>query len=294
VKAIQARWQENAKAMPLPQRDERALWEEFRTACDAVFKLRQDQRSEADNRRQGARRALEDIAAELERLAQASDKGDEVIRRELRDLQARWKTQASGSDPALRGAEARYRHALGAVESLLRSRARSREAAAWDSLGLKEQLCERLDAAVQSESDPEQAGSQAETAHAQWSELPKLPGACEQKMNARFEAALRALGDAGAAARHREQMGRAAAERSEDLLALELLLGLDTPPELNAERLALQVKQLRDRFKNAVSASAQDPGERLCELCARPGVLAARDRARLQRIFAAMGRRGRR
>jgi len=36
VRAIQARWQERAKAMPLPQRDERPLWEAFRAACDAV------------------------------------------------------------------------------------------------------------------------------------------------------------------------------------------------------------------------------------------------------------------
>jgi hypothetical protein len=293
VKAIQTRWQENAKAMPLPQRDERALWDEFRAACDAVFKLRHDKRSEADGRKQETRRALEDVAAELDRLAQASDKSDDVIRRELRDLQARWRSQAGGSDPALRGVEARYRHALAAVEALLRSRARSREAAAWDTLALKEQLCERLDALLHDEVDPDEAGRQAEAARAQWAELPKLAGACEQKINARLETVVQALGDAQAAAEHRSRSTQMASQRREDLLALELLLGLDTPPELHAERLALQVKQLRDRFKNAVSAAAQDPGERLCELCARPGVLEARDRARLQRVFAAMGRRAR-
>jgi hypothetical protein len=293
VKAIQARWQETAKSMPLPQRDERSLWEEFRAACDAVFKARHDKRSEADSRKQEARRALDDIAAELDRLAQASDKSDEQIRRELRDIQTRWRSQAGGSDPALRGAEARYRHALGAVEALLRARARSREAAAWDTLALKEQLCERLDALLHTGEDSDEAGRQAEAARAQWSELPKLAGGCEQKMNARLEAVVRALGDTQAAADYRQRMAQAASQRREDLLALELLLGLDTPAELHAERLALQVKQLRDRFKNAVSASAQDPGERLCELCAQPGVLDVRDRARLQRIFAAMGRRGR-
>ena len=293
VKAIQARWQENAKAMPLPQRDERALWEEFRAACDAVFKARNDKRSEADGRKQEARRALEDIAAELDRLAQASDKSDELIRRELRELQARWKSQAGGSDPALRGLEARYRHALGAVEALLRSRARSRETAAWDTLALKEQLCEQLDGLLQTGFDADEAARQVEAARAQWSELPKLSGTCEQKMNARLEAALRALGDAALAGDYGKRLTQAASQRLEDLLALELLLGLDTPPELQAERLALQVKQLRDRFKNAVSAASQDPGERLCDLCAQAGVFEARDRARLQRVFAAMGRRGR-
>jgi hypothetical protein len=40
VKAIQAKWQDGSQGDPLPQRDERALWEEFRAACDAVFTAR--------------------------------------------------------------------------------------------------------------------------------------------------------------------------------------------------------------------------------------------------------------
>ena len=294
VKAIQARWQEHAKANPLPQREERTLWEEFRAACDAVFKQRQDKRSEADGRKQEERQALEGVVADMERLAQASDKADEAIRREMRDLQARWKTLAPGSDPALRGTEARLRHALGAIEALLRSRARSREAAAWDTLAAKEQLCERLEILLQGELDPDQAGREAEALSEQWSALPKLAGTCEQKMNGRRDALLWAVRDAAAASDYRKRSAQAQAQRREDLLALELLLGLDTPPELQAERLALQVKQLRDRFKNSVSASAQDPGERLCDWCASPGVLDTRERARAQRVFAAMGRRGKR
>lgn len=293
VKAIQTRWQETAKAMPLPQRDERALWEEFRAACDAVFKLRQDKRSEADGRKHEARRALEEIAAALEHLAHASDKSDETIRRELREQQARWKSQAGGSDTALRGLEARYRHALGAVEALLRARVRSREAAAWDTLALEEQLCERLDALLQTPFDPATAAPEADAVRMQWNERTPHPGACAQKMSARFDAAFAALADAAVAQGYRKRLSQTASQRLEGLLALELLLGLDTPPELQAERLALQVKQLRDRFQNSVSTAAQDPGERLCDLCAQPGVFEPRDRARLQRVFAAMGRRGR-
>jgi len=112
-------------------------------------------------------------------------------------------------------------------------------------------------------------------------------------MGARFDAAFAALADAAVAQGYRKRLSQTASQRLEGLLALELLLGLDTPPELQAERLALQVKQLRDRFQNSVSTAAQDPGERLCDLCAQPGVFEPRDRARLQRVFAAMGRRGR-
>jgi hypothetical protein len=109
VKAIQARWQEQAKALPLPQRDEKSLWEEFRAACDAVFKLRQEKRSESDQRRHEARRGLDEIVNELDALGRAADKSDEDIRRQMRQLQERWRAQPSSADAAWRSAESRYR-----------------------------------------------------------------------------------------------------------------------------------------------------------------------------------------
>jgi hypothetical protein len=293
VKAIQARWQEHAKAHPLPQRDERALWEAFRAACDAVFKLRHEKRAAADERKHAGRRALEDIAAELERLGQAADKNDEALRRELRELQARWKSQAGSSDPALRGVEGRYRHAVAGVEALLRARARSRDAAHWDALAAKEQLCERLERMLQTGPDAETARIETEAVTEQWSALPKLPGTCEQKILTRRDALMRALSDGSAGAAYLGQSAAAAPQRRAALLALELALGLDTPPELQADRLALQVQQLRERFRSAPGGAAQDPGERLCDFCAMPGVLDTPERARAQRVFAAIARRGR-
>ena len=87
IKALQAKWQEQAKAMSLAQRDERALWEQFRAACDAVFAARHSKRKEEDGRKHENRRALEDICAELERLATAQDTSDQDIRRLARELQ---------------------------------------------------------------------------------------------------------------------------------------------------------------------------------------------------------------
>ena len=81
VKAIQARWQEQAKALSLAQRDERALWEQFRAACDAVFNARQAKRKEEDDRKHEHRRALEELCAQLEQLARRADKDDQEMRR---------------------------------------------------------------------------------------------------------------------------------------------------------------------------------------------------------------------
>jgi len=96
VKAIQARWQVEAKATPLAHRDERALWEAFRAACDAVFEARHAKRKEEDERKHGNRRALEEICVQLEALANVADKDDAEVRRALREAQDQWRKLLAG------------------------------------------------------------------------------------------------------------------------------------------------------------------------------------------------------
>jgi len=290
VKAIQAKWQEHAKAITLAQRDERALWEQFRTACDAVFKARHDKRSADDARKQAGRRTLEDLCVQLEQLTKDTGSSDQDLRRRSRELQDQWRKQLPPKDPALRDLEARFRKAVAGVDTALAIRVRSRQSAVWDTLAAKERLCEELDKQVLAGDQPGDPGEHSAAAEAQWSALEPLPPGWEKKMLARRDAALRALADPGAAVEYVKRIDKAAAGRQEALLELELLLGLESPPELQSQRLALQVKQLRDRFKSAVTVSAESAGERLSDWCAQSGVVDARDRARCERVFAAIKR----
>ncbi|MBI2317157.1 MAG: DUF349 domain-containing protein [Betaproteobacteria bacterium] len=284
VKAIQARWQEQAKLLPLAQRDERSLWEKFRAACDAIFEARQSKRKEEDERKIESRRALEELCDKLEQLGQAAERDDQDVRRASRELQEQWKKQAAGLDSPVRELEARFAKAKTAVESMLSQRARSREAALWQTLAAKEHLCEQLDGLVLSGGG---AGEALEQTEARWSALPALPPAWETKLIARRDAALHALADGAANGAYRGQIEQGAESRRERLLELELLLGLDSPAELHRQRLALQVKQLRARFKSAQPATGgEGAGERLLAWCAQPGVADAPDRGRCERIFA--------
>ena len=288
VKAIQGRWQDQAKALSLAQRDERALWEEFRAACDAVFEARQSKRKEEDGRKHESRRALEEICTQLEQLAQSTDQDDQGIRRTLRDLQEQWKKKSGGADSVPHGIESRFRNAKSAVEALLSSRVRSREAAVWRTLAAKEHLCEELDSLVHSTEATADVAAQSGATHEQWTALPVLPTAWESKMIARRDAALRALSEPVAAGDYVVRIEQGTKSRREALLELEMTLGLESPAEFQALRLALQVKQLRDRFQGAATNTAATAGERLLEWCAQPGIVDARDRQRCERVFAAM------
>jgi HD-GYP domain-containing protein (c-di-GMP phosphodiesterase class II) len=287
VKSLQALWQELAKTVTLLQRDERALWEQFRAACDAVFSARTAKRKEEDGRKHEQRRSLEELCARLEQAAAAAaDKTDQDLRRVARELQDAWRAQSGRLDPSLQGVESRFRHAKAAIDTVLTGRSRSREAAVWQTLAAKEQLCEELDRRVLA-SDTVEGGPLADP---RWDELPALPPAWEKKIAARRDAALRALAEPTAAGAHRARIERGGAARADALLELEMALGLDSPAELQAQRLALQVRQLRDRFQGAASSTANAPGERLLAWCAEPGVADPRDRERLRRILSAIER----
>ena len=294
VKAIQARWQLEAKGLPLAQRDERALWKQFRAACDAVFEARHSKRKEEDGRKSEHRHALQELCAQLEQLARAADKEDQELRNALRDVQEQWKNKAGASGPDLRDLESRLRKAKEGVEALLSSRARAREAAVWQTLAAKERLCEELDTllSAQAASAPQPDARQALAAAVQerWATLPALPAAWEKKLLARRDAALAALADADAAAKYQARMAQGAAARREGLLELELLLGMDSPPEFQPQRLALQVKKLKERFSSAASSAAASAGERLLAWCAQAGVADALDRERCARILARVER----
>jgi len=285
IKAIQARWQVHAKGMSLAQRDERALWKQFRASCDAVFDARQNKRKEEDGRKNEHRQALQELCAQAEQLASMADKNDQEIRQALRDLHERWKQQLGAADPGLRDLEARFGKAKAAVDAMLSARTRSREAAVWQTLAAKEGLCEELDRLVRDGSAGDVV-AQAAAVQERWAALPAMSAAWEKKMLARREAALAALSEEAAVGKYRARMEQGAGARREALLELELLLGMDSPPELQQSRLALQVKKLKDRFSSAASSGALSAAERLVAWCEQPGVADALDRQRCERILA--------
>ncbi len=283
VKTLQAKWQEQAKALSLLQRDERPLWEQFRAACDAVFAARDAKRKEQAGAKQQGRRELEELCVQLEALAAATDRSDQDIRKAARELAEQWRRQRGGPDPALRGVETRFKKAQTEVDAMLSERSRAQKAAVWTTLAAKENLCEELDDLARAGNATPDAVSASQE---KWFALPALPDAWEKQMLARRDAALRALADPAQAAEYAARIEQGDGTRRERQQEHEHALGHDSPAEFQPQRLALQVKQQRDRFKNETTTGANTPAERLLAWCAEAGVADTADRQRLQRIFA--------
>ena len=294
VKAAQARWQEQAKANPLPQRDDRALWERFRAACDAVFESRKTERKKEDEQKHEGRRALDALLERLSQLANSSE-DEGAVRRALRDIESEWqiaKRQVPSRDPALGSFDGKFKAAKSGVDAMLTSRTRERQAAVWQTLAAKEQLCEALEQMVLDASDESVDSGKIAQSGERWAALPALTGAWEQKLAGRRDAAIRALEGNGANA-YRTRIERSSTARREALLELELSLGLAPPAELEAARRALQLQQLKARFGGASAAPAPSgaPSDRLVAWSAEPGIISPSDRERTERIFAAVAKR---
>ena len=285
ARSLQARWTEHAKAHPLAGRDERVLWERFRAACNAVFEARDSQRKEVDSLRREQRRAFDQLCEEAEQLSRAAETEEAEIRRQLRELQNRWK-DAVAANPVPPALDSRFRAARSAVEGMLGARSRGKEAAVWQALLAKAGLCEELDAALTAEPP---APADAESLRSRWDALPALPAAWEQKMAARRDQALAAFDSDDARYDQLDRIDDGVALRRDALLELELALGLPSPAELTKERLAVQVKQLRSRFKTA--AGGGSAADILLEWCATAGVADARDRGRCEKIVESLQRR---
>jgi Domain of Unknown Function (DUF349) len=289
IKDLQARWQAHAKTVVLLQRDERALWERFRTACKAAFDARSGSRKVEDERKQGQRKALEDLCQQLETLAHATDAEEAEVRRVQREVQDQWRKAAAEGGPVPAGLESRFKTARTGVEELLRGRSRRLEAAVWQARLAKERLCEELDILVLQEGATDAAA--ADRIGQRWAELAPLSPDWESRLAGRRDAALRALADDDARYDLAERIGGCAPERRDALLELELMLGIPSPADLQAQRLAVQVKELRDRFKRTTSGGAASGPDLLLKWCSLPGVAEPRDRQRCEKIIAGLERR---
>ena len=275
VKRLQAQWQTVARTMPLPRRDENALWVAFKAATDAIFAARDAGRAAREtelNARSAAREAIIERLAALQSVNAAAD-----IRRALSEADAAWRGAPEVAKPQAGRLDSRYRAARDAATRRIGELAANAAQARYDALLAAMELCRERE--VAQESGGAGPGEPAPDLEARWQALDQLPEAWKTRLEARF--------------RGNEKPGRAPGASLPDiLLKLEDACGIDSPAEFSAARHGLKLLALKAAMEDrrAVVISPADIERWMLDAAAAP-LPDEVSRERLVKIIAAVRRR---
>jgi hypothetical protein len=284
LKALQDKWQELAKALPLERRAEQALWQRFRAACDDIFAKRKETAHAADHERREHLHAREALCAALETavVPEGDDKSRTAfINHLLRDTRAAW--NATGPVPRASEAkiEQRYQAAVAGVQAQADAIAERAGAAQANALRDKLRLAQALETALVEGDASVDAAAWSE----RWSALPPLDTQYERSLQQRFAAAQAALGEGAAA--YVQQLQASQARLLEEVLRLEIVAGVDSGAEFARDRLKMQVEVLQSSLKSGQKPLTQV--SQLMQLCAIAAVTDARTASRIETLLRRIG-----
>jgi hypothetical protein len=265
VRALQAQWQAHAKALPLPRREENALWTSFKAATDAVFTARDAARTAREAEQNAPIQAREAIIDALFALPADSKAPD--VKRALATADAAWRSSPRIHGPQAAKLEARFRAARDAANKRLRDLADQAAQAKFDALLAAIRLCEEREAAGEASPDLE----------SRWTAPTDLPAPWKTAVESRW-------------------LGKSTAKPEalpDTLLQLEAALSIESPAQFAAARQRLKLLALKTAMEDR-RAAASTPAD--IERWLVSAVSTARadelSQKRLEKIIAAIRVRG--
>ena len=242
VRELQASWRDLGTTARVR---EQALWQDFRAACGEVMNQRYQKRSEESQLQQDQFRQIAELCRKAEKLSQRRGASLNTAEEEFQAIVQAWK-EAAVEDSHL---QSRFSRACRQFEQRMRAgrheqaRALRREQAQAriDAFQQKAALCSQIEQAAGQK--PDEAQAKVDEARQRWDELAELDRNTEKALLGRFEAACKILLE-GPGGNRKEQ--EAESLQAVDLLCvrLEVLAGLDSPPESAKTRRQYQVSRL--------------------------------------------------
>ncbi len=239
AKRAQAEWHPTVQA---PPRQEQALWKEFRAVCDAVFARRQNEQQAADTERQANLSRRLELCAEIEVLATLDHEQLASAQARLQAAQQEWDTIGAPPKAEQRALNQRFEAAIRQFARHERFLRHTGTRESFKNLHARSRVCARLErllalAPVDAELLVQDRDS--------WQALLPLPDALMESIQHRFDAAARALTEAP----ERAPALIAALEQNLErkriwCLCMEIVAGVESPPEWAQQRMAYQVARL--------------------------------------------------
>ena len=292
IRTLQQQWQLRANAVPLNRRIEQALWLRFRAACDAVFAQRKESAAAEDQQRQANLNQREALCLALERSggqptsAMAAIATIATMTTILRDSAAAWNACGPVSRALQEPIEKRYRHAVSNIKTQIDALQRGQADAYQKGARQKIQLCVQLESALINSLVT--SDDQVDRLVIEWE---KMAGAAsltipstqlDMALAKRFEQGLQAHRCSDHS--YTEKLLANQSLLHGELLRLEIVLALDSPPQLARERLRLQVEVLQAALRDGQAAA--NAASSLAGLCALPAAVDTETAARLEKVVA--------
>ncbi|MDP9109059.1 MAG: DUF349 domain-containing protein [Pseudomonadota bacterium] len=287
LKSLQERWQEQARVMPLERQLEQTLWQRFRSACDGVFAQRKLAAAVADAQRQMNLEVRQALCARLESALDQHDADGAAV---LAEIARQWQQAGAVARAQEEAINTRYRKACDAVTARLDAERAAKGASLRQAVLQRLALCQRAEELLLTS----ESVAVRDLLQKQWKEAGVGQSAIDQTLQRRFARAIAAcqghdaMGETDGAPAVAASVGsgdyRASLQRNTALLArevlrLEIVLSLPSPPADAQERLQLQVDVLR-----ATLAAGQRPVSHAAQLQALLDIAAVTDAALSARV----------
>jgi len=248
TKKLQSQWE---VTVPLTHRAERKVWKCFHNACDKVFDRRRQKFQQSDAERQANLDKKDKICKDIETLADSDEKSMQTLLSAFKTLKEEWDAVGEIPRKVSRGAEKRFAKVCQYFEKTYQARLVSAKREQLDKLREKAAICLALE---QAESRDE---SEIVNAQEKWNTLnPLSDSRLEKAITRRFKKACETSGQA-------KNVEKAVKEKETLCLRMEILAGVDSPPEAMQARMQYQVERLskamgdRDSNVNDKSKDAQ-------------------------------------
>ncbi len=241
-KQLQKQWQ---TTVPGKRQQEDAIWKEFRGACDAVFARRQQQHDDRQKAWLLNKARKQQLCERIEALSTTTIDSLPDAEYQSRQTTAEWEATGPAARNDNAALEQRFAKAGKAFDEHRKALRKTEQRLQLDQLRNKAALCHEVERLLE-EPDPNIAKSHLHTTEERWNALPALnEAAIEKAIQQRYARAQKALVAGG------EEQQRLSAELSANLavrqdlcLRMEILAGVESPPEARQARLQLQTRRL--------------------------------------------------
>jgi len=258
TKTLQAEW----KAIGRAAKDGE-LWRRFRAECDAVFALRDAEKTARATALSADMAVYEALCAQVEAAIVKAGEEPGRARQEIEQAQAQWRAAPRLPKRESEKLERRFHALLERFEHQVREERKNAQQQARQRLHGKAALCAQVEALVERVANGDMAqdagAATLSNLSAQWNALGEISGAAAKGIEHRYAEAQSWLVrlQAGTSMEEFAAWRQANLEQRLSLcLQMEILAGVESPPEYREARLKYQVEHLAKHMKSGERGNA--------------------------------------